>query len=201
MTEAREPDGVNAHEPAAQSGSPAPFFWAGRGARSLAFAALTLIGGSVAVVALHSGGAAGPHYRAVDTAPPAPQAIDDPLMGELARCRALPPQATDPACERAWDENRRRFLGETRATRVPGDPQPHYGPIPAPAGTAVAGPPSSPTTTRRWSTTTRYAGPRRSFATPSLRNHCLPKQAQAISPSSSRLSTARWRKTFPAGAL
>ncbi|MCY1169236.1 putative entry exclusion protein TrbK-alt [Sphingomonas echinoides] len=144
MTEAREPDGVDAPEPATPPGSLTPSFWAGRGPRSLGFATLTLIGGSVAVLALHSGDASGPHYRAVDMASSVPQTPDDPLMGELVRCRALPPQASDPACERAWDENRRRFFGETRATRVPGDPQPHYGPIPAPASTAVAGPSPSP---------------------------------------------------------
>jgi conjugative transfer region protein TrbK len=139
MTEERELDGVDALEPAA------PSFWAGRGPRGLAFAALTLIGGSIAVVALHSGGASGRHYRAVDMASSVPPRTDDPLMGELVRCRALPAQANDPACERAWDENRERFFGETRATRVPGDPQPHYAPIPAPAETDIASPPSSPT--------------------------------------------------------
>ncbi len=125
------------------SGQRAPSFWGRRGSRDLAFAALTLIGGSVAVLALHGGDATGPHYKAVDVASSAPQTADDPLMTELVRCRALPPQASDPACERAWDENRRRFFGETRATRVPGDPPPQYAPIPAPAGMAVVGPPPS----------------------------------------------------------
>lgn len=144
MTEAREADGLDALELGAQSGNPTPSFWAGRGPRGLAFAALTLIGGGIAVVDLHGRDDSGPHYRAVDMASSVPPPTDDPLMGELVRCRALPPQASDPACARAWDENRRRFFGETRATRVPGDPQPHYAPIPAPASTAVAGPPPSP---------------------------------------------------------
>lgn len=143
MTEAREQNSATGQEPAARSGSAAPSSRAGRGPHGLAFAALTLIGGSVAVVALHSGGTSGPHYRAVDMASSVPSTTDDPLMGELVRCRALPPQASDLAWEHAWDENRRRFFGETRATSVPGDPQPHYAPIPAPASTAVAGPPSS----------------------------------------------------------
>jgi conjugative transfer region protein TrbK len=136
-------EGATAPEPAGQR---APSFWGGRVPRGLAFAALTLIGGSVTVLALHGGDATGPHYKAVDVASSAPQTADGPLMGELVRCRALPPQANDPACERAWDENRRRFFGEARATRVPGDPPPHYAPIPAPAGTTIANPPSSPTT-------------------------------------------------------
>ena len=141
MTEAREQESA-----VGEPGRREPSFWAGRTPRGLAYAALTLAGGSVAVLALHGGGATGAHYRAVDAAGGAPQAADDPLMGELVRCRALPPQATDPACERAWDENRRRFFGETRATRVPGDPQPQYGPIAPPVSTVVANPPSSPTT-------------------------------------------------------
>ncbi|VVT24796.1 putative entry exclusion protein TrbK-alt [Rhizobium sp. EC-SD404] len=37
---------------------------------------------------------------------------DDPLRTELARCRALAPEAleTDTACRAAWAENRRRFF-------------------------------------------------------------------------------------------
>ena len=140
MIEGNSQEGAAAPKPAGQR---APSFWGGRAPRGLAFAALTLIGGGVGVLALHGGGAPGPHYQAVDVAPSVLQTADDPLMTELVRCRAWPPQASDPACERAWDENRRRFFGETRATRVPGDPQPHYAPIPAPAGMAVAGPPPS----------------------------------------------------------
>jgi conjugative transfer region protein TrbK len=35
----------------------------------------------------------------------------DPLRGELIRCQALGEAGTrDPACLRAWAENRRRFL-------------------------------------------------------------------------------------------
>lgn len=133
-------EGADLPEPAGQR---VPFFWGGRSPRGLAFAALTLIGGSVAVLALHGGGAIRPRYQAVDVPSSVPQTADDPLMNELVRCRALPSQATDPACERAWDENRRRFFGDTRATRVPGDPQPQYAPIPDPAGVAVVGPPPS----------------------------------------------------------
>jgi conjugative transfer region protein TrbK len=36
----------------------------------------------------------------------------DPLAAELERCNALTPASgRDEACERAWAENRRRFLG------------------------------------------------------------------------------------------
>ena len=65
----------------------------------------------------------------------------DPLMMELVRCRALPSQVDDPACRAAWEDNRRRFFGESRAMRVPGEPLPAYAPIPAPG--------SAPTATER----------------------------------------------------
>ena len=45
------------------------------------------------------------------------EASRDPLAAELDRCNAVTP--TDPrdeACERAWAENRRRFLGAPAAT-------------------------------------------------------------------------------------
>jgi len=36
----------------------------------------------------------------------------EPAASELARCRGLGKAATeDDACRKAWDENRRRFLG------------------------------------------------------------------------------------------
>ena len=38
--------------------------------------------------------------------------VPDPLAAELQRCSALTPtSARDEACERAWAESRRRFLG------------------------------------------------------------------------------------------
>jgi conjugative transfer region protein TrbK len=71
------------------------------------------------------------HYTVVLDEHRATAESADPLMDQLIRCRALPPEAIDIACQHAWDENRRRFFGETRATRVPGDPLPAYAPIPA----------------------------------------------------------------------
>ena len=43
---------------------------------------------------------------------PAPEANRDPLRAELVRCQALGQDgASDAACLRAWDANRRRFFG------------------------------------------------------------------------------------------
>ena len=66
-----------------------------------------------------------------------PASAPDPLLAELTRCRALPPQVDDPACRVAWEENRRRFFGETRAMGVPGDPMPMSAPIPSPGATSA----------------------------------------------------------------
>ncbi|MFP1132596.1 putative entry exclusion protein TrbK-alt [Asticcacaulis sp. W401b] len=47
----------------------------------------------------------------------------DPLDGELARCSGIGESGSrDPACLKAWAENRRRFLGQP-ASAAPG-PQP-----------------------------------------------------------------------------
>ncbi|MBZ9683921.1 putative entry exclusion protein TrbK-alt [Mesorhizobium sp. CO1-1-2] len=50
----------------------------------------------------------------------------EPATRELARCRAIGvAAASDPACHRAWAENRRRFLG----TDAPPMPMPErFGP-------------------------------------------------------------------------
>jgi conjugative transfer region protein TrbK len=52
-----------------------------------------------------------------DFAGRAPMAVatDDPLQVELGRCNDAGEEAMhDPACLKAWAENRRRFLGEDR---------------------------------------------------------------------------------------
>ena len=46
-----------------------------------------------------------------------PAAVD-PLRAELSRCQRLGQAgASDPACLAAWDENRRRFLGQPVTAR------------------------------------------------------------------------------------
>ncbi len=46
------------------------------------------------------------------TEPASSKAPRDPLTAELERCNAVTPTGPrDEACERAWAENRRRFLG------------------------------------------------------------------------------------------
>ena len=53
--------------------------------------------------------------------PASSKAFRDPLAAELERCNAATPSGTrDDACERAWAENRRRFLGgPTHSTTTP----------------------------------------------------------------------------------
>ncbi|WP_010161929.1 putative entry exclusion protein TrbK-alt [Sphingomonas sp. PAMC 26617] len=148
MTERSEEE-TAAADVGADSRRPASF-WAGSGPRSLALATAMLIGGTAAIVALHGNASEAPRYRAVDVTGSEQQASADPLMAELIRCRALPPQASDPSCQRAWDENRQRFFGEARATPFPGNPLPGFAPIPAPppanASTLFATAPASPVT-------------------------------------------------------
>lgn len=108
----------------------------GRRWRGVAVAGFVAVTGMLAVVALHQPASLESRFAVVEPAAAPPATRSDPLMAELIRCRALPPQADDPACRAAWDENRRRFFGATRATRVPGDPMPTSAPIP-PSGTAA----------------------------------------------------------------
>jgi len=78
----------------------------------------TAIGGTgvVALVALHDPAPPAPGFAIVtgeeDTPP---STATDPLMAELLRCRSLPPGTDDAACREAWEVNRRRFIGESRA--------------------------------------------------------------------------------------
>lgn len=102
-----------------------------------ALAAGAALAGSLAMVALHQPNHDGARYVGVEAPARTAPTHQDPLMATLIRCRALPAQADDPACRTAWDENARRFFGETRAMRVPGDPLPTYAPIPVPAARAV----------------------------------------------------------------
>ena len=47
----------------------------------------------------------------------------DPLDAELARCSGLGEAGPrDPSCLRAWDENRRRFLGKPTPSQAPVGP-------------------------------------------------------------------------------
>ena len=119
-----------------ETGQPArPVTWRSRRWRGLAVAGLIAVAGTLALSALHRPAAQESRFAVVEQTEPSPAAPADPLMAELIRCRALPPQVDDPACREAWDENRRRFFGERRATRVSGDPLPAAAPIPT-AGTA-----------------------------------------------------------------
>ena len=108
--------------------------------RGIAAAASIAIFGIALTTALHPPSGDGSRYTVVESdALSSPTSELDPLLAELSRCRALSPQVDDPACRAAWEGNRRRFFGETRATRVPGDPIPASAPIPLP-GAAPAAP-------------------------------------------------------------
>ena len=106
--------------------------------RSLAVACVIAIVGALALAALHRPDETESRYTVVEQVTEPATAAADPLMTELIRCRALPPQVDDPACRAAWEDNRRRFFGERRATRVPGEPLPTYAPIPAPGSAPAA---------------------------------------------------------------
>ncbi len=107
--------------------------------RGFAVAGVIAIVGVLALATLHRPAGTESHYALVEQAAEPAAAVADPLMTELVRCRALPPQVDDPACRDAWETNRRRFFGERRATRVPGDPLPASAPVPMP-GSAPAAP-------------------------------------------------------------
>lgn len=105
--------------------------------RGLAIAGIIAIVGALVLAALHRPAETESRYAVVEqTAQPAAP-VADSLKTELIRCRALPSQVDDPGCRAAWETNRRRFFGESRATRVPGDPLPTYASIPTP-GAALA---------------------------------------------------------------
>ena len=92
--------------------------------RGIAVAGVIAIAGTLALVSLHRPASQESRFAIVEQATAHGAGPTDPLVVELIRCRALPPQVDDPACRAAWDENRRRFFGERRATRPPGDPLP-----------------------------------------------------------------------------
>lgn len=106
--------------------------------RELAIGGVIAIAGALALAALSRSAGQDSRFAVVEQAAEPATAVADPLMTELIRCRALPPQVDDPGCRAAWEENRRRFFGERRATRVPGEPLPAYTPIPAPGSAPAA---------------------------------------------------------------
>ena len=107
--------------------------------RGITAAASVAVFGIALTAALHAPSGDRSRYIAAesDVRPALPSAAD-PLLAELVRCRALPPQTDDAGCRAAWEKNRRRFFGERRATRVPGEPLPAYTPIPAPGSAPAA---------------------------------------------------------------
>lgn len=87
--------------------------------RGVAAAGVVAVAGALAVVALHRPADDDSRYAVTEQEAAFPARAPDPIRAELIRCGALPPQSSDPACSAAWNESRRRFFGESRATRVP----------------------------------------------------------------------------------
>lgn len=82
-------------------------------ARAVGFALVVV---AMIVAALHLR----PSPTRIGVQPPRPSTTNDPLATELKRCEQIAELAKgNPACERAWAENRRRFFT--------------YAPSPAPA--------------------------------------------------------------------
>lgn len=106
--------------------------------RGLAIGGAIGIVGALALVALQRPAGQDSRFAVVEQVAGPATGISDPLLTELIRCRALPPQVDDPACRAAWETNRRRFFGERRATRVPGDPLPASAPVPMPGSAPAA---------------------------------------------------------------
>lgn len=86
------------------------------GWRTLAVGAGVAGTGVVALVALHQPAPPASSF-AVSTGEDNTRAPDatDPLMAELLRCRSLAAGTDDAACQKAWEVNRRRFMGESRS--------------------------------------------------------------------------------------
>ena len=65
----------------------------------------------------------------------------DPLGTELARCSAMGEAGPrDPSCLRAWDENRKRFLGQSAPAPAPAGPATLFPNVPADAAPGSATP-------------------------------------------------------------
>jgi len=98
------------------------------GWRTLAIGAGVAGTGVVALVALHQPTPPASRFAASvgeDTTPaPAPT---DPLMAELLRCRSLVARTDDATCRKAWEANRRRFMGESRSYVPPASSIPTEG--------------------------------------------------------------------------
>lgn len=110
----------------------APLALPSRRWRKIAAAGVAAVAGTFAVTALHRPSAESSRYAVEEQEASFPERAPDPLRAELIRCGALPPQSNDPACRAAWDESRRRFFGESRATPVPSRPIEPQSPVAPP---------------------------------------------------------------------
>lgn len=80
--------------------------------RGVGIAGVVATAGTLALVALRQPASESGHFTLVEQQETLGPVASDPLRAELIRCGSLPPQADDPACRAAWEENRRRFFGE-----------------------------------------------------------------------------------------
>lgn len=99
------------------------------GWRSAAIAGGAAFIGILTLVAI--GDRAPPASRyAIKESGAAPVAVTgDPLRAALTRCRTLPANSDDAGCRAAWEESRRRFMGESRSFVAPVEAIPATMPI------------------------------------------------------------------------
>jgi len=84
------------------------------GWRMLAIGAAVAGTGVIALVALHQPAPSASRFAvSMGEDNTRAQASTDPLVAELLRCRSLAAGTDDAACQKAWEVNRRRFMGES----------------------------------------------------------------------------------------
>ena len=90
------------------------------GWRAIAVDAVVGGTGIVALVAFHDAAPPQSRFAVTMETENAPTSVEtDPLMAELLRCHSLAAGTDDAACRRAWEVNRRRFMGESGSTVPP----------------------------------------------------------------------------------
>jgi conjugative transfer region protein TrbK len=91
-----------------------------RGWRTIVIGAVAGGTGIAALVVLYEPAPPQSRFAVTMETENAPTSVEtDPLMAELLRCHSLAAGTDDAACRRAWEVNRRRFMGESGSTVPP----------------------------------------------------------------------------------